>query len=102
MKEGLVSNNYFKEKCLNYLNLLNNLGSEYINLNKYKDALDINLKVVELRKGILGEKNPDYLISLNNLAETYAGLGNYQKALEIHLNTLQIKEISWEKRIRAI
>ena len=89
--EGLVSNTYFKEKCLDYLIAFNNLGTEYSNLNHYREALEINLKVVELRKVVLGEKNSAYLISLNNLGETYSGLGNYQKALEIHLNALQIK-----------
>ncbi|GEM_PF-3148669 len=89
--EGLVSNTYFKEKCLDYLIAFNNLGTEYLNLNHYREALEINMKVVELRKVVLGEKNLAYLISLNNLGETYAGLGNYQKALEIHLNALQIK-----------
>ena len=82
---------------------LHTLAFAYHNNGQYRDALEIDEKVYELRRKALGEEHPDTLSSLGNLAGAYGGLGEHQKALalikkayelsskvlgEEHLNTL--------------
>ncbi len=60
--------------------LISNFGSTYAKLGQYQRALDIHLRVLEMRRP-LGE--PLGLgITLRNIGDCYEKLGNKQKALE--------------------
>jgi CHAT domain-containing protein len=60
--------------------LISNFGSTYAKLGQYQRALDIHLRVLEMRRPI-GE--PLGLgITLRNIGDCYERLGNKQKALE--------------------
>jgi CHAT domain-containing protein/tetratricopeptide (TPR) repeat protein len=50
---------------------------------KFKEALPLAQKVVELLKKLLTEKHPAYATSLNNLALLYLDMGEYRKALPL-------------------
>ena len=68
------------------------MALSYSDIGDYQKGLELNLKVAELRKVVLGENHPDYLGSLNNLASSYSLLGDYQKGLEIFLKIADIQK----------
>ena len=59
---------------------LNNLGSLYLKINKYKEALDFYLESLIIRDSIGNKRN--IANSHTNIALIYKDLGNFEKSLE--------------------
>ena len=77
---------------LEYANQLNSQGVEFYSQNKYPEGLEVLLKSLEVRGGILGEHHLDMTITLSNIGNTYDSMGNYPNALKFHNKALLIKE----------
>ena len=86
------TNNAKYQKNTDSLKSLNDQVIAYTNLGEYQKVLEINLKVVELSKIVLGEKNPAYITSLANLAKSYSDFGEYQKALVIKMKVVELRK----------
>jgi len=56
-----------------------------------KEAETLQIKVLDTRKRILGEKHPDTIYAMENLAKTFGSLGKYTegKMLEIHVQNIR-------------
>jgi CHAT domain-containing protein len=66
--------------------LISNFGSTYARLGQYQKALDIHLRVLEMRRPL---KEPLGLgITLRNIGDCYDHLGDQQKALEFYNESL--------------
>ncbi len=59
---------------------------------KPREAIAQTVRVVAIRKEILGEQHPDYASSLRGLAVRYYNLGEYAKAEPLYRQTLQIRK----------
>jgi tetratricopeptide (TPR) repeat protein len=62
------------------LTSMNNLALTYRNQGRWKEAEELNVQVMEMRKRVLGTEHPDTLTSMNNLASTYQNLGKWKEA----------------------
>jgi tetratricopeptide (TPR) repeat protein len=71
---------------------LSNVGTTYGELGQYEEALEYQLKALELRKKILGQEHPDVATSLNNVGVAYGKLGQYEVALEHLQKALEIRQ----------
>jgi len=60
----------------------NNLGTLYIALGKYEDALVYLLKLIEI--------NPDIPQAYNNIGTAYSSLGKYQEATDYYIKAIKI------------
>jgi CHAT domain-containing protein len=70
--------------------LISNFGSTYAKLGQYQRALDIHLRVLEMRRPL---QEPLGLgITLRNIGDCYEHLGNKQKALEFFNESLPFME----------
>ena len=58
----------------------------------WKDAEDLDCKIVEMRVKQQGMEHPSTLTSMTNLAATYARVGKYEKAEELELKVLDLSK----------
>ena len=74
--------------------LLNYMADSYANLEKYKIAIDLCTRALNIQKLLFGESHPDYATLLSNLAGYYEDLGDYNKAVEYGTQAMGIcKEV---------
>ena len=74
--------------------LLNYMADSYANLEKYKIAIDLCTRALNIQKLLFGESHPDYATLLSNLAGYYEDLGDYSKAVEYGTQAMGIcKEV---------
>ena len=74
--------------------LLNYMADSYANLEKYKIAIDLCTRALNIQKLLFGESHPDYATLLNNLAGYYEDLGDYNKAVDYGTQAMGIcKEV---------
>lgn len=52
-----------------------NLASIYYCQRQWKEAKDLKVQVMEMRKAVLGVEHPDTLKIMDRLASTYSNLG---------------------------
>jgi len=67
-----------------------NLGMLYKHNGAYDKALPYYVKVMKIRKKVLGEEHPDTAISYGNLAGLYRSKGEYDKAEPLYKKALEI------------
>lgn len=68
--------------------LISNFGSTYARLGQYQRALDIHLRVMEMRR-VSGDE-PGLAITLNNIGDCYEHLGDKTKALDFYNQSLKL------------
>lgn len=73
--------------------LYSQLANVFLEMAQWEEALNWNLKAIEIMEGILSEDDPDLATSYNNLGSVYWNQGKLEKALEYHLKAIAI----WEK-----
>jgi tetratricopeptide (TPR) repeat protein len=74
------------------LELLGQLGMHFHYQGQHKDALKLQLEVVEFRERVLGAEHPDTALSKGDLAATYGALGQHQDALKLELEVVEFNE----------
>ncbi|KAF3359144.1 Aminomethyltransferase [Verticillium dahliae VDG1] len=57
---------------------------------RWKEAEELEVGVMEMRKRVLGEEHPDALTSMNNLALTFMNQGRWKEAEELQAQELEI------------
>ena len=72
--------------------LLNDYARFLYDYGMYKEAEQVNLRLVSLREGTQGKENSDTATSYNNIGLTYDNLGDYTKALEYYFKALDVYE----------
>jgi hypothetical protein len=50
---------------------MNNLALTYLNQEQWKEAEELQVRVMQTRRRVLGDEHPDTLTSIGNLASTY-------------------------------
>ena len=59
----------------------NNLASAFWNQGRWKEAEELEVQVMEVRKRVLGQEHPDTLTSMGNLASTFSYQGRWKEVL---------------------
>jgi CHAT domain-containing protein len=68
--------------------LISNFGSTYARLGQYQRALDIHLRVLEMRRST--QDKPGLAITLSNIGDCYEHLGDKAKALDFFFQSLEL------------
>ncbi|KAJ0311418.1 hypothetical protein Brms1b_008399 [Colletotrichum noveboracense] len=66
------------------------LASTYSNQGRWKEAEELEVRVMETSLRVLGEEHPDTLTSMANLASTYRNQGRWKEAEELQAKELNI------------
>jgi tetratricopeptide (TPR) repeat protein len=70
---------------------MNNLAVLYRYQGKYEQAEQLNIKVVETRRRVLGVQHPGTLTSMSNLARLYQEREKYGRAETLYASVLEIR-----------
>jgi CHAT domain-containing protein/predicted transporter len=73
-----------KKEQLELAESYNKQFMQYYKQGEWKKALPLAEKAFQIRKSLLGEKDPDTLTSLNNLAGIYQAVGHLNEALPLY------------------
>ncbi|KAH8692117.1 putative kinesin [Talaromyces proteolyticus] len=68
------------------------LASTYQNQGRWKEAEELNVQVMEIRKRILGAEHPDTLSSIAELATTFWNQGRCMEAEELEMQVMEIRK----------
>lgn len=71
---------------------LHEQGAALYQAGKYREALPLQQRAVQLYEQALGPEHPETIVSLNNLAEMHRTLGEYAQALPLYLRALEARE----------
>jgi CHAT domain-containing protein/tetratricopeptide (TPR) repeat protein len=78
------------ETHVNYLYLLDNIGTFYHSMGQYGRAREYLKKTLEIRQKILGQNHPDVAVSLNNLSNLCIEMGKLDEAQAYSAQALNI------------
>jgi hypothetical protein len=70
---------------------MGNLATSYGNTGRHEDALELNEKVLELQKEMLGEDDPYTLMTMGNIASSYRKLGRREDSMEQNQVALEMQ-----------
>jgi hypothetical protein len=70
---------------------MGNLASTYCNQGRWKEAEELEVKVMDKRKRVLGQEHPDTLTSMDNLVSTYNSLGKLNEAKILFVEVSEIR-----------
>ncbi|KAL8636885.1 MAG: hypothetical protein Q9228_005779 [Teloschistes exilis] len=59
---------------------------------RWKEAEELEVRVMQTRKRVLGEEHPDTLTSMANLASTYWNQGRWKEAEELEVRVMQTRK----------
>ncbi|EHA26118.1 hypothetical protein ASPNIDRAFT_36453, partial [Aspergillus niger ATCC 1015] len=59
---------------------------------RWKEAEELEVQVLELRKQVLGPEHPDTLASMSDLAWTYGNQGRWKEAEELQVQVLELRK----------
>ncbi len=65
------------------------LSTHYANQGRWKEAEELEVKVMETTKRILGEEHPDTLTSMANLASTCRNQGRWKETEELNVAVME-------------
>ncbi|KAH6866069.1 P-loop containing nucleoside triphosphate hydrolase protein, partial [Thelonectria olida] len=74
--------------------LLHGMAGYFLYQGRWKEAEELFVRVMELRKRVLGEEHPSTLTSMANLASTYRNQGRWKEA-----EALQVRVMETRKRV---
>ncbi|KAK3380825.1 hypothetical protein B0H63DRAFT_474432 [Podospora didyma] len=69
-----------------------NLASTYRNQGRWKEAEELGVQVMEIRKRVLGEEHPNTLASMANLAFTWKSQGRLDEALDVMCRCVEFQQ----------
>ncbi|KIN03536.1 hypothetical protein OIDMADRAFT_51496 [Oidiodendron maius Zn] len=70
-----------------------NLASTYRNQGRWKEAEELQVQVIEMRKRALGAEHPDTITIMANLASTYINQGRWKEAEKLSMQNVCIYEL---------
>ena len=77
----------------NYLTVLNNLASNYADINNYNEAIRIEQRIIDFIENQIDDNNiAEYVVALNNMGSFYEYIEEYDKAAEFFKRDLPIIE----------
>ena len=68
-----------------------NLAGIYWNQERWDEAEQLQIQVMEMRKKLYGAEHPQTLSIMANLASTYMNQGRWNEAMRLKLEVMKIK-----------
>ncbi|RAQ98585.1 kinesin light chain 3 [Stemphylium lycopersici] len=68
------------------------LASTYKSQGRWKEAEELEVKVIKVRKTVLGKEHPNTLISMGDLALTYSNQGRWKEAEELQEQVMDMRK----------
>jgi tetratricopeptide (TPR) repeat protein len=87
-----VSKNETKPGRSLMLSTLTTLANAHRSLGRYKEAADLEVRILKSRESDLGSEHPTTVAVKGNLAYTYWHLGRFEEAEELNLQILSTQE----------
>jgi hypothetical protein len=84
-----LSHSLAEDKDEERLDLASRCARTLYSDGRYKDAEELQLQVVQMRKGVRGDEHPSTLTSMANLASTYSHQGRWGEAEELQVQVMQ-------------
>ncbi|KAK5987003.1 Nephrocystin-3-like protein [Cladobotryum mycophilum] len=72
--------------------LLHNMAGYFSYKGEWKEAEDLGIQVMDIRKRVLGEEHPSTLTSMANLASTYSNQGRWKEAEDLGIQVMEISK----------
>lgn len=72
--------------------LINNISLICIKIGNYQEALDFQLRAMDLTKKVFGEKHQNLASSYNNISMIYKNIGKVEEAIFFGLKSLRLRE----------
>ncbi|RHZ52142.1 hypothetical protein CDV55_102329 [Aspergillus turcosus] len=82
----------FRQKQDKYVNMLKKIGNCLLKDGRYKAAEDQYLRVLDIRRRVLGPEHPNTLTSMNSLASNYWKQGRWKDAEELGVEVLKLRK----------
>ena len=70
---------------------MTNLATTYMSQGQWKEAEELGVQLMEIRKRVLGEEHPDTLLSMHNLAFIWKGQGRDAEAIKLMENCARLR-----------
>ncbi|MCJ1261664.1 hypothetical protein MMC22_001530 [Lobaria immixta] len=91
----LAQNRYETMKSLpnddpSLLDSMDNLGTTFDHLGRWKEAVELQMQVVEIRKRVLGIEHPKTLDSMHSLALNFHHQARYKESEKLNMQILEI------------
>ena len=84
--------NNLKDENKGIATLVNNISLICIDIGNYQEALNFQLRAIDLTKKVFGEKHKNLASSYNNISMIYKKLGKLEEALFFGLKSLRLRE----------
>ncbi|KAK7419112.1 hypothetical protein QQZ08_010982 [Neonectria magnoliae] len=72
--------------------LLHNVAGYFFYQGRWKEVEELEVRVIEMRKRVLGEEHPDTLTSMANLASTYSNQGRWKEAEALFVRVMETRK----------
>ncbi|PYH52144.1 uncharacterized protein BO96DRAFT_469401 [Aspergillus niger CBS 101883] len=89
---SLIAEAGFQKEQEKYIDLIQNVCSCLTSDGRWKEAEELEVQVLELRKRVLGPEHPDTLASMSTLAWTYWYQGRWKEAEELQVQVLELSK----------
>ncbi|KAE8132449.1 violaceus kinesin [Aspergillus pseudotamarii] len=89
---SLIAEADFQKEREKYINFIVNIGRCLYSDGRWKEAEELQLQVIELRKQVLGPEHPSTLTSMGNMAAIYWGQGRWKKAEELEIQVIELRK----------
>ena len=90
----IVSRGYSDESTLRVMLAL---AHDYWGLGLLDKAIELQTKVIEIRREISGLKNPETLSAMDQLGKSYWLNGQYKESLDLQTRTVELMKVSLDK-----
>ncbi|KAE8372665.1 violaceus kinesin [Aspergillus bertholletiae] len=87
---SLIAEADFQKEKEKYINFIVNTGMCLYSDGRWKEAEELEVQVLQLRKQVLGLEHPYTLTTMNNLASIYSNQGRWKEAEELWVQVLQL------------
>ncbi|RAQ75712.1 kinesin light chain 1 and [Aspergillus flavus] len=89
---SLIAETEFQKEQEKYINFIANIGRCLYSDGRWKEAEELQLRVTELSKQVLGLEHPDTLTSMANLVLTYWNLGQWKEAEQLEIQVMELRK----------
>ncbi|KAE8135653.1 violaceus kinesin [Aspergillus pseudotamarii] len=88
---SLIAEADFQREKEKYINFIVNIGMCLHSDGRWKEAEELEVQAIELRKHVLGPEHPSTLTSMANLASTYWNQGRWKEAEELEMQVIELR-----------
>ncbi|KAI2956395.1 hypothetical protein CBS147324_10941 [Aspergillus niger] len=89
---SLIAEADFRKEQDKYIHLVDNICRCLYSDGRWKEAEELGVQVMDIRKRILGSEHPDTLTSMANLASTYWKKGQWKEAEELDVQVMELRK----------